>query len=205
MITYNGSCDQLLASCGECSTRAVKRILEKNPQLINCVAHSGITPLISAAEHGGSKALIALLIERGADLHLKDKFGRTALYAGISSLPVAAIELMLSNGADPNVETTDSETPLTAAIVSNRTKVFELLLTFGANSNYRCKDGGTAAYYAVYEKRPSFLRRLIEAGAEVGQPGPRNATLLEWSKDKKSRSMIIRATSAQRDERGSQL
>lgn len=203
MAFHQKSCNRLISSCEERLTRVVRCILEASPQLINCVGLEGVTPIIASAERGASKKLIALLTEYGADLHIRDRFGRTALYAGISSLSIAAIELILAAGADPNVETTNSETPLTSSIVFNRSKVLALLLKYGADPNYRCKDGGTAAYYAVYEKRPSLLKRLLEAGAEVGDLGPRNTTLLEWSRDKKSRSLIIQALARQRDQKGS--
>lgn len=52
----------------------------------------------------GHELLVRLLLERGADLKVKDKLDRTALHWAAKGGRQAVVELLLYRGADPKVK-----------------------------------------------------------------------------------------------------
>jgi len=71
------------------------------------------TPLMAALRVGSIDSA-RLLIERGADVHARDSFGRTPMTIAISNCP-QAIEMLLASGADINEQTRFGTPLLTAA------------------------------------------------------------------------------------------
>ena len=58
----------------------------------------GETPLYLAASYGHSAA-VQLLLEKGADMEVKDNFGLTALYITAMSRHEATMRILLEKGA----------------------------------------------------------------------------------------------------------
>ena len=79
---------------------------------INIRSVSGATPLI-AASTGGQTEIIRLLIEKGADVNLReDVGGSTALLAAAFFGHTEIVEMLIDKGADVNARNLSSETPL---------------------------------------------------------------------------------------------
>jgi len=72
-------------------------------------AHSLVTPLIRAAE-GGHKAIVRLLLARGAELNAQDAEGRTALVAAAEQGDPELVQQLLAGGADPQRRAADGRT-----------------------------------------------------------------------------------------------
>lgn len=123
------------------------------------------TTLISAA-YGGHNAVIALLLENGADVNLQDVFDTPLTAAGASGHG-AAVTFLLEHGADVNLANSDGETPLMAvvdisrlAVVdSDRLQAVNVLITAGAELHARDNDGRTALWWA----KNSQLHALLKA------------------------------------------
>ena len=77
------------------------------------------TGLHDAAGQGNLNAVRALL-EAGADLNARDRFGRTPLHEAAAAGFVAAVELLLANGADPNAKDHSGLTPIHEAVRLSR-------------------------------------------------------------------------------------
>jgi ankyrin repeat protein len=85
----------------------VRRILDFNPALVNA-RHDGkpsdhargYTPLIYAVRHGAAEPLMKLLLERGADVSVRDASGATALHGAAHNGRVKAAQLLIDHGAD---------------------------------------------------------------------------------------------------------
>ena len=93
----------------------------------------GTTALMAAAEFV-KKDAVAFLLERGADVNLKDKVGRTALHFACKRSPdppepgrVEIIKLLLEHGADRHARTDRGQTPLDYAKESGVVAIIDAL------------------------------------------------------------------------------
>ena len=121
------------------------------------------TPLVLAAKQG-SAAVMAPLLEAGADANAPTSNGTTPLMLASASGSVDAVRLLLDHGADVNAK--ESVRNLTAAMfaaASNRAPVLELLAKSGADLEATSKVTDLAAL----SKDPVALRELTQ-----GNPSP---------------------------------
>eukprot|EP01050_Picozoa_sp_SAG11_P007960 SAG11_NODE_681_length_7772_cov_26.403362_3_plen_298_part_00 len=125
-------------------------------------------PPIHTAARAGKLAMIALLLERGADIEARDGEEQTALIAALGAEQYGSTCLLLCKGADieaGGASSDGSPTPLEIRLAQRpgeRSFVW-LLLRFGATSTSRAL---TLALSAVMEGRadPALLDSLAEAG-----------------------------------------
>jgi len=150
----------------EFERRAVKvaQLLINNGADVNAQSKRG-TPLHKATFH---KELAAFLLEKGADVHQKDRKGSTPLHN--CSLEVA--QLLVTYGADIHATDSKGNTPL------HRGKYIEglpaFLLSKGAAVNVRNNGGQTLLHNCSSE----VARLLINHGAEVNAADNRGNTPL---------------------------
>ena len=89
---------------------------------------------LSYFERNPAKAI--KLVERGADVNLRDEFGCTALHRTVSRdedfLPFA--ELLLKRGADANARDNNGHTPLSYCLRNDDPRMAELLIKYGARA-----------------------------------------------------------------------
>ena len=79
-----------------------------------------------------------LLLDRGADINVKDKYGKTALHLAASCGYKAKAQLLLDRGADISATDNDSLTALQIAVKQGNQEVAEIL------RNYRGKGTGSS-------------------------------------------------------------
>ena len=89
------------------------------------------------------------LLNRGADVHAKDKSGFTPLHLAAFQDASAMAEVLLKGGADANANANDGRTPLHYAADKNASGVVEVLLKGGADVNAKNNDGRTPLRYAA--------------------------------------------------------
>ena len=122
-----------------------------------------------------------LLIDWGADINLRDKFGKTALMVSAAMSRDNSIRVLLKNGADVNVCTFTSGGGCTALMqaagrlygtmegTEPPVSTVNLLLDAGANPNFQNpKDGVTALMNAASHKHSHLsVQALVDAGADI--------------------------------------
>jgi hypothetical protein len=96
---------------------------------VDCQDESGATAMMWAA-FSGQTALCTKLLEKRADLKLKDARDATALHFAVSSGNADLVELLLRKGADPNAGGFEG-TPIKAATDKRRPDLVHLLQRFG--------------------------------------------------------------------------
>ena len=109
-----------------------------------------------------------LLIERGANVNVQSKQGRTPLMiASLRRGGSAIVGLMLAKGADVNLKDSRNLTALALAASAGDAETVNLLLAKGADPNIPSRTGATAINRASDAKQTKVLRLLLEKGVDV--------------------------------------
>jgi len=109
-----------------------------------------------------------LLIERGANVNVQSKQGRTPLMiASLRRGGSAIVGLMLAKGADVNLKDSRNLTALALAASAGDAETVNLLLAKGADPNIPSRTGATAINRAADAKQAKMLRLLLEKGVDV--------------------------------------
>lgn len=96
---------------------------------------NGTTSDISAlfaASYRGQLVTAQLLIERGADVNLKDKRGTSPIMTAAREGHVAVVKLLLDKGADPNGKNKDGESAISRAAAEGHAEIEAILKRAGA-------------------------------------------------------------------------
>ena len=104
---------------------------------------NGRTQLMRAAI-SGQRAVVASLMQRGANANLKDNAGRSALDHVSVTGDVHMVRTLAANGANVNIQEPNGWTPLMRATYRGFTEMTDVLLAHGADLNIRDNTGRTA-------------------------------------------------------------
>ena len=115
----------------------------------------------------GLEAVVERLLEKGADVALKDKEGRTALYSAAWNGHEAVVETLLQKGADVALKDKYGQTALYLAAQNGHEAVVEKLLQKGADVTLKDEDGQTALHSAAWNGHEAVVEALLQKGADV--------------------------------------
>jgi hypothetical protein len=101
-----------------------------------------------------SKAAAQILVEAGADIHARDKYGRTALFGAAGWGWNPTVEYLVAQGADPTVEAQGGLTPLATAM--------------GETVSF---SGGRGTGGDKHPDTADLLKRLIQEQQGTAEPG----------------------------------
>lgn len=128
--------------------------------------------------------LIIQLLERGADVTIKDNTGETVLHEAANNDADTARRL-IERGADINAASKDGTTPLIAAVKVGNNEVVELLLvTDGLKAGVADEEGWTALHYAAQRGDAEAVRLLIEKKVDVNAQSKNGDTPLKLASSK---------------------
>ena len=149
----------------------VTAILTAHPDLINAHNQNGfldLTPLIEAAA-ANRKAVVELLLARGADVNAKNRAGCAPLHGAAQSNHKDIAELLLAHKADVNAKQNDGNTPLhlAAGADPDNKDTAELLLSHKADVTAKDNDGNTPLHRAAGNGNKNIINFLLTHGADV--------------------------------------
>lgn len=129
--------------------------------------YESVLPLLHAAAEGGSTAVAALLLARGADPDVRDGSGATALMVAAGRSDADMVRLLLSHGAEPAARDGFGETALDRGVRAGSAEVVRVLLDAGAPVRESAPDGITLLLRAADHGVPAaVLSLLLDAGAD---------------------------------------
>ncbi|XP_029953506.1 poly [ADP-ribose] polymerase tankyrase-2-like [Salarias fasciatus] len=133
---------QLLEASKSGDVETVKKLC--TVQNVNCRDVEGrqSTPLHFAAGYN-RLAVVQFLLQRGADVHAKDKGGLVPLHNACSYGHYEVAELLVLHGAVVNVADLWKFTPLHEAAAKGKYDICKLLLQHGADPSRKNRDGNT--------------------------------------------------------------
>lgn len=133
------------------------------------------------AAAGDDPRTVQDLLKAGAAVNLKDKNGRTALFAAVNNKKLANVKIILDAGANPNIRAIDTgDTPLTSQLYfrEDASELVRLLLSKGADPNIGNKFGRTPLILASFGQPASVIQELIRAGANISAQAENGDTAL---------------------------
>jgi len=147
----------------------VKKFIAKKPAMVNApLDKKGRAPLHIAAWKK-QKEIVALLLEKGADLEMKVTAAKaTPLhYAALGGDPVI-VKMLLKKGAKVDSREVDNETPLYYAAYKGHLEVVKLLVAKGANvKGEQTKINTSPLRYAVQGGHLEVVKYLQANGADI--------------------------------------
>ena len=182
----------LLKTAGEKDTELFKTIellidLEAD---INTKTNNGETPLLWLLSNNRSgynyrglsknqRTQIAnLLIDRGADIDLRNSQTYSPLLLALSYGYPEVAEKLIAKGANINFTTQDNITPLMRALSNNHTEIARELIARGAKINVQNNRNQTPLSIAVAKNNLEMIKLLIAKGADVKTVDRNGNTLL---------------------------
>ena len=123
------------------------------------------TALFEEIKRGRSSEALALL-QRGANLEARDRFGNTALLLAARTSRYKLVEELIEQGANINHQNLIGSTAILRAATANRTKNVVILLEAGAEFNLRNNKGLTPLASAAFNGDEDSFQLFLDRGAE---------------------------------------
>jgi ankyrin repeat protein len=141
----------------------------------------GRTALISAAARGDLE-VVNVLVQRGADVNVKDKKGYTALFHAIEAMyDEVALVLLNQPSLDANARGLNGTTALISYVWRTRRDAVEKLLERGADVNAQDADGDAPLHGAAQNGDVEMLNLLLDKGADPNIKNRLGGTPLMWA------------------------
>jgi ankyrin repeat protein len=159
------SAGQLSSTLKSGNTAAARALLAERADP-NDAEPDGTTALHWAVHHADS-SLVAALLEAGAKIDARNRYGVPPLTLAAENGDAAITQLLLDRGADPNTALPEGETALLTAARTGDAATLEALIAAGARVNEpEGWKGQTALMWAAHENNAPAIRALLGAGAE---------------------------------------
>lgn len=146
---------------------------------MNARTASGDTPLMHSV---ASAEVVKLLLERGADPNVANRFGTTALHNACG--PYGNLESarhLLEHGANPNPKDFSGNQPIHLACDKGRLEITQLLVSRGADIHARNGRGRTPLSSAAgFYPYPELVDFLIQQGADVNAVDDSGNSIVAW-------------------------
>ena len=107
------------------------------------------------------------LVEQGADVNAKDKYGRTPLYVASEEGHIDVVKYFVELGADVEAKDRFGKTPLHVASRNGHIDVVKYLVEHGADMEAKDEDGRTPLHLASWNGYIGVVKYLVEHGADV--------------------------------------
>jgi ankyrin repeat protein/L-ascorbate metabolism protein UlaG (beta-lactamase superfamily) len=144
----------------------VKKILEKDPGLLNSKGNSEKAPIHYAVQ-GGHLKLVKFLLNKGTPVDILNVAGQTPLAYAAAMGHESLAKLLLARGADLNAKTKRGIKPINYAIQRNHVKVAKRLIKKGADVKGKEENGWTMLHSAAWSGKKDILDLLVKNGIPV--------------------------------------
>jgi len=161
----------VLMASDEGHTNIVQLLVQAKRQGADKKASIGVTDLVLAAA-AGKVDLVRTLLDEGADVNERDKYGFTPLMQAVFyNSNAETVRLLLKKGADVNAKDQNQDaTALIIAAGKSDINIVKILLDGGADVFAKTKAGWTAADVAFRDGRADILELIKNKMGESVKP-----------------------------------
>lgn len=178
--------------------KEVKRLLAAgaDPNTWDRRRTGGDTPFLEACFRGHTNIVKAML-QHGADVNAKDKYGATALHYACFKKNCDIARLLLERRAEVNTRDCDGRSPLYDLIRNDGREhdIIHILIERGSDLTIAGKDdGNTPLHWACFSENIGSVRLLLEHGADAeasNKPGLTPFDLALRVSDENARGEIL--------------
>jgi ankyrin repeat protein len=164
-----------LIAAAKAADAATVIALAREPDAANATEADG-TSALEWVVRGGDRRAVQALLDAGADVSHRNRYGVTALTLAVENGDVATVDMLLKAGADPNTALPEGETALMTAVRTGDVRVVQTLIAAGAALGaHEDFHGETALIWAAAANHADVVRALIAAGADVNERSRRDA------------------------------
>jgi ankyrin repeat protein len=172
----------LAVETGDIAT--VKSLLLAKPSLIVTRVPGADDPLIVWAARKKQPAVVALLLESGADIQATNNLGSNTLHLAAFTGDYDLMELLLNSGVDPTLRNKRGKIPIDYVSFGKNPRVFELFLEKDKNClQERTSDGATLMHMATSAADTAGLSFLLARGLDINARDNRGATVVHYAMD----------------------
>jgi ankyrin repeat protein len=130
------------------------------------------------------------LIERGADVGAKNKWGQTPLHWACERNYIEIAKLLLDAGADVEAKSNNGNTPLHWASARNHIETAKLLIDKGADVEAKDRFERTPLHLATLYNFIEIAKLLLDAGADVEAKDDDGETPLDKADSDEMRDLL---------------
>ena len=163
-LAAQGTVDEFNALLRKGDVAAIAAALDKDPGRVTRPDSLGFPPLIWAAL-SGQRAVVELLIARGADVNAQSPEG-TALHAATFGGHADVVRVLITKGAKVNDDGSAGIPPLVLAARTGQAASAEALLEAGATVDARDSGGNTPLLLAASRGNADLVRVLLARKAD---------------------------------------
>jgi len=163
VTAFGGGCTSIQTAARKGDLKEVRRQLDWGVDVNSKTFRMRLTALHRAAGNGHAD-IVELLLEKGADVNIRNEGGSTPLHWAARNGHTKVMKILLENGADTFQRGTGCGTPLESAARKGQLKAIEMLLDHGADVNYEMP-----LHAAVEAGHVEIVDYLVARGADVNK------------------------------------
>jgi len=147
---------------------------------------------LHAAVENGNLEIVALLIERGANVNLQDIHGRVPMFVALAKHKPEIARRLADAGTDPHIRTADGSTLLLEAARAEDIELVQWALDHGTDVNAIRPEKGnaTALIIAARKGNPEIVGLLLANGADPTVVNHDGETAFDRAKGKKVKELL---------------
>ena len=145
----------------------IVKILVENSAQINILNTASLESALHLSISERKVEITSFLVKNGADINLKDGYGRPPLDIAIMRNDIEIAEILIESGVDVNAADEHGDTILHIAGENNKIKMVDLLIKHGANVNVANIVGETPLHGSAENGLKEITHILISNGANV--------------------------------------
>jgi ankyrin repeat protein len=179
----NGYDDAVQALLGQTTSNTEE---SKSSRCIRNVIYESIPKdgkLFLWAVNNGYAPVVEFLIERGADVNIKDQSGKPPIFIAAKKGHAGIVKLLVGRSTD--IDFQDPRGPYMTALIIAVEKgyhtIAEILIENGANMNAGDIMGRRSLTIAIQKKEEVMIQLLLEKGADINAKDLRNRTPLFYA------------------------
>lgn len=186
VFIINKKLQSLLHISSKENTPTISQYLIKEGLGLNQADEKGETPtfLVKTVE------MLKLFIENGANINIKNKFGKTPIFKYTIQNNYELLEEAIKNGADVNILDLNKKSALMYATSRNIQKI---LLENGASPNMKYPDGQSLIHKAIIDNNDEYVKLLLDYKPNLSIKDSKGHRPLFYVKNPEVRELILKS------------